>query len=81
MTRGVECTKAPEEIMVDVETVLTEGHLVQEFEGAVQVLIMGVTEALFMIGTLAHHMTGAGALIMADTEGRYICMSDYYYVF
>lgn len=79
--RGVECMRAPEDTMVGVETALTEGHLVQDFEGAGQVLIMGVTEALFMIGTLAHHMTGAGALIMADTEGRYICMSDYYYAF
>lgn len=74
MMRGVEHVTAPEETMEGVEIVLIEGRLVQGFDGAVQVPIMGVTEALYMIGTVAHHMTGpgTGALIMGirgDSEG------------
>lgn len=69
--RGGECMIAPEETMEGVEeTVRIEGHRVQGFDGAVQVLIMGVTEALFMIGTMAPHITGAGVQIMADSEGK-----------
>lgn len=60
---------ALEETMEGVETVLIEGRQVQVFDGAVQVPIMGVTEALFMIGTMARHITGAGVLIMEDSEG------------
>lgn len=65
--RGGEGTTAPEETMEG--TVLIGGHQVQGFDGAVRVLIMVVTEALFMIGTMAPHITGPGVLIMADSEG------------
>lgn len=74
MMRGVEYVTAQEETMEGVAIVLIEGHPVQGFGGAVQAPIMGVTEALYMIGTVAHHMTGpgTGALIMGirgDSEG------------
>lgn len=68
--KGVaEHMAAPEETTEGVEEIVhIEGHQVLGFDAAVQVLIMAVTEALSMIGTMARHTTGPGALIMADTE-------------